>query len=50
MIEEGELDPNGKFFNAKLEEGNRVLGDRKIVIVERSGRSPRDEEARGAIF
>ena len=38
------------YFYAKLEEGNGVLGDRKIIVVERAGRSPRDEEAREAIF
>ena len=50
MLEEGELDPNGKLFYAKLEEGNGGLGDRKIVIAERAGRSPRGEEAREAGF
>ena len=28
MLEEGELDPNGKLFYAKLEEGNGGLGDK----------------------
>ena len=31
------------------EEGYGVLGDRKIVILEKTGRSPRDDEARKAI-
>ena len=46
MLEEGEMDSNGKLFKEKLEEGNGGLGYRKIVIAERAGRSPRDEEAR----
>ena len=50
MLEEGGVDPNGKLFNAKLEEGNGVLGYRKIFITERDGRSPIDAEAREAMF
>ena len=38
------------YFNEKPEEGNGGLGDRKTVITERAGRSPRDEESREAIF
>ena len=38
MLEKGDIDPNGKFFLSKSEEGNGGLGDRKIVIVERAGR------------
>ena len=49
MLEEGQLDPKGKLFYAKLEEGYEGLGDRKIVITERAGRLPIDEEAREAI-
>ena len=40
MLEEGELDPNGKLFYANLEEVKVGLGDRKTVITERAGRSP----------
>ena len=50
MLEEGEVDPNVKLFCAKLEQGNGGLGDIKIVIAERAGRSPRYEEEREAIF
>ena len=50
MLEEGDLVPNGKLFNAKLEEGYGGLGGRKITIAESSGRSTRGEEAREAIF
>ena len=50
MTEEGELDSNGKLFYEKLEEVNGGLGDRKIVIAERDGRSPRDEEAKEERF
>ena len=39
MLEEGELDPNGKLFYTKWEERSGVLGDRKNVIAERDGRS-----------
>ena len=46
MIEEVDLDPNGKLFESKLEEGNGGLGNRKIIMVERAGRSPRDEETK----
>ena len=42
MLEEGELDSNGKLLYEKLEEGNGGLGDREIVISERYGRSPID--------
>ena len=35
MIEEGEMDPNGKLFDAKQEEVNGGLGDRKCFIAER---------------
>ena len=44
------MDPNGKLFDEKLKEENGSLGDRKIVIVESAVSSPRDEEAREAIF
>ena len=50
MLEEGEVDPNGKFFYEELEEGNGGLWDRKIIIGERADMSPRYEEAREAIF
>ena len=51
MIEEGYLEPNDKLFYEKLEERNGILGDRKIAIVERAGRSPRGkEESRGNIL
>ena len=48
MLEEGELDLNGKLLYAKLEERNGVLWE--IGIMKTAGRSPRDEEARKAIF
>ena len=44
------MDPNGKLFYAKLEEGYGGLGDRKINIAERAVISPRYEEAIEAIF
>ena len=46
MLEEGELDQNGKFFNEKPGEGNGVLGDKNFAISERAGSSPRYEETR----
>ena len=50
MLKEGDMYPNGNLFGTKLEGVNRSVGDRKIFIMERSGRSPRDEEERDAIF
>ena len=50
MLEEGGLDPIGKLFYAKLEEGNGGLGYRKNLNAERASRSPRDEEAREVGF
>ena len=35
MIEEGDLEPNVKLIQAKVEEGNWGLGYRKIVIEEK---------------
>ena len=46
MLKEGDMYPNGNLFGTKLEGVNRSVGDRKIFIIERSGRSPRDEEER----
>ena len=43
MLEEGDMDPNGKLFDEKLEWGNGCLGERKFVIVKRYGMSYRDE-------
>ena len=43
MLKEGLLDPKGNLFYEKLGEGNGDLGDRKIVISERSRMSPIDE-------
>ena len=43
ILEGGDLDPNGNLFYEKLGEGNGDLGDRKIVISERSRMSPIDE-------
>ena len=50
MLKEGDMYPNGNLFGTQLEGVNRSVGDRKIFIIERSGRSPRDEEEREAIF
>ena len=50
MLEEGDLEPSGKLFYAKLEEGNRGLGGRKFVITERARSSLRDEGARKVMF
>ena len=46
MIKEGELDPDGEIFYAKLEEGYEGLGDRRIFVAESYGRQSRDEKAR----
>ena len=50
MLEEGELDPNGKLFDSKVQDRYVGLGDRKTIIAERAGRSPIYEDAREAIF
>ena len=50
MLGEGELDPNGKLFDEKLEKGYGGLGDIKFFIEERAGRSAKYEEAMEAIF
>ena len=50
MLEEEELYPNGKFFNAKLEEWGGGFRDRNIFISERVDRSTIDEKAREEIF
>ena len=44
------MDPNGKLFKTKLEEPNRFLGDRKIIIAERAGKLPRYDDARETRF
>ena len=50
MLGEGELDPNGKLFYEKLEQGHGGLGDIKFVIAERAGMSAIYEEAIEEIF
>ena len=42
--------PTVSHFYTKPEEGNGGSGNRKIVIAERAGRSPKDGEARDVIF
>ena len=32
MLEKGDLEPNGKLFDAKSEEGNGNFGDRKLSL------------------
>ena len=36
MLEESDMDPNGKLFYGKVEEGNGGIGYIRFLIVERS--------------